>query len=281
MEALRAELAEAKRATTAAGNRLTEVERKQKALASDVEKARAIDAMEWASVDVISVEEQLASLRAELERLTSSPEAKELERAWREAVDTLKATEQELRSVHDELAVATRALQDDQARLKRIESEHVEVDPALAEQLDAMLAATTRRLTPENLSDSAFKVTAQLDAQAKQAAKTITESSNAIVNILSNYKSRWSAESAELQAAAEFAGEAIARLEMLRSDRLPEFRGRFLDLLNGQSVMHLNTIYKELQRAKGDIETNLGPINASLRRSPYTCLLYTSPSPRD
>ena len=281
VEALRAELAEAKRATTAAGNRLTEVERKQKALASDVEKARAIDAMEWVSVDVISVEEQLASLRAELDRLTSSPEAKELERAWREAVDTLKATEQELRSVHDELAVATRALQDDQARLKRIDSEHVEVDPALAEQLDAMLAATTRRLTPENLSDSAFKVTAQLDAQAKQAAKTITESSNAIVNILSNYKSQWSAESAELQAAAEFAGEAIARLEMLRSDRLPEFRGRFLDLLNGQSVMHLNTIYKELQRAKGDIETNLGPINASLRRSPYTEGRYLQIEVRD
>ena len=270
VELLRAELAEAKRATTAAVHRLAEVRRRQQVLASDVDKAKKIDALEWASVDSASTEEQLAGLRAELERLTSSPEAKELEQAWREAAETLKATEQELQGVRDELAVARRAVQDDQARLKQSEAAQVEVDPELAEKLEVMLAATTRRLTPENLSDSAFKVTAQLDTQAKQAAKTITESSNAIVNILSNYKSQWSAESADLQASAEFAGEAIARLEMLRSDRLPEFRGRFLDLLNGQSVMHLSKISTELQRARGDIETNLAPINASLRRSPYT-----------
>lgn len=270
VELLRAELAEAKRATTAAVHRLAEVRRRQQVLASDVDKAKKIDALEWASVDSASTEEQLAGLRAELERLTSSPEAKELERAWREAAKTLKATEQELQGVRDELAVARRAVQDDQARLKQSEAAQVEVDPELAEKLEVMLAATTRRLTPENLSDSAFTVTAELDAQAKQAGKTVTESSNAIVNILSNYKSQWSAESAELQASAEFAGEAIARLEMLRSDRLPEFRGRFLDLLNGQSVMHLSKISTELQRARGDIETNLAPINASLRRSPYT-----------
>lgn len=270
VELLRAELAEAKSSTTAARHRLAEVRRRQQVLASDVDKAKKIDALEWASVDSASTEEQLAGLRAELERLTSSPEAKELERAWREAAKTLKATEQELQGVRDELAVARRAVQDDQARLKQSEAAQVEVDPELAEKLEVMLAATTRRLTPENLSDSAFKVTAELDAQAKQAGKTVTESSNAIVNILSNYKSQWSAESAELQASAEFAGEAIARLEMLRSDRLPEFRGRFLDLLNGQSVMHLSKISTELQRARGDIETNLAPINASLRRSPYT-----------
>ena len=270
VELLRAELAEAKRATTAAVHRLAEVRRRQQVLASDVDKAKKIDALEWASVDSASTEEQLAGLRAELERLTSSPEAKELEQAWREAAETLKATEQELQGVRDELAVARRAVQDDQARLKQSEAAQVEVDPELAEKLEVMLAATTRRLTPENLSDSAFKVTAELDAQAKQAGKTVTESSNAIVNILSNYKSQWSAESADLQASAEFAGEAIARLEMLRSDRLPEFRGRFLDLLNGQSVMHLSKISTELQRARGDIETNLAPINASLRRSPYT-----------
>ncbi|QNP94115.1 hypothetical protein IA203_00440 [Corynebacterium wankanglinii] len=270
VELLRAELAEAKSSTTAARHRLAEVRRRQQVLASDVDKAKKIDALEWASVDSASTEEQLAGLRAELERLTSSPEAKELERAWREAAETLKATEQELQGVRDELAVARRAVQDDQARLKQSEAAQVEVDPELAEKLEVMLAATTRRLTPENLSDSAFKVTAELDAQTKQAGKTVTESSNAIVNILSNYKSQWSAESADLQASAEFAGEAIARLEMLRSDRLPEFRGRFLDLLNGQSVMHLSKISTELQRARGDIETNLAPINASLRRSPYT-----------
>lgn len=270
VELLRAELAEAKSSTTAARHRLAEVRRRQQVLASDVDKAKKIDALEWASVDSASTEEQLAGLRAELERLTSSPEAKELERAWREAAETLKATEQELQGVRDELAVARRAVQDDQARLKQSEAAQVEVDPELAEKLEVMLAATTRRLTPENLSDNAFKVTAELDAQAKQAGKTVTESSNAIVNILSNYKSQWSAESADLQASAEFAGEAIARLEMLRSDRLPEFRGRFLDLLNGQSVMHLSKISTELQRARGDIETNLAPINASLRRSPYT-----------
>ena len=34
--------------------------------------------------------------------------------------------------------------------------------------------------------------------------------------------------------------------------------------------MHLSHISTQLARAKGDIETNLGPINASLKRSPYT-----------
>lgn len=270
VEALRAELAEAKRATAAASNRLSDVERKQQAHKRDVELATTIDALEWADVDVSGVEEVLAGLRAELARLTSSPEAQELEQAWREASEALNATEQELTGVTGQLAVVAGELEKARARLHTIQAAQVEVDPALAQELEAMLAATTRRLTQENLSDSADKVAAQLDAQAKQAARTITESSNAIVTILTQYIAQWSAESADLQAAAEFAGEAITRLDALRSDRLPEFRGRFLDLLNGQSVMHLSKIYTELQRAKGDIETNLGPINASLRRSPYT-----------
>ena len=270
METLQQELAEAKQKTVAAGNRLSGVERKQQALQRDVEQAKTIDGLEWADVDTAGVEAVVAGLRAELQRLTSSPEARELEQAYRDAVEALNATERELREVSGKLAIATRAAEEAQARLKQIEASHVEVDPDLAAELEKMLAATTRRLTPENLSDSADKVTAQLDMQAKQAARTITESSTAIVNILSNYKSRWPSESADLQAKAEFAGEAITRLEILRSERLPEFRARLLEMLNGQSVRHLYNIYNELQRAKGDIETNLAPINASLLRSPYT-----------
>lgn len=281
VEALHAELAQAKRATAAAGHRLSDAERKQQALKRDVELAKIIDGLEWSDVDTASVEATLSGLRTELERLTSSPEAQELERAYHDAEEALAATERELVTVNGQIAVTADALEKARERLRRIEAAQVPVEPAIGEELEAQLAASTRRLTPENLSDSADKVAATLDAQAKQAARAITESSNAIVNILSDYKSQWSAESAELQARAEFAGEAIARLEMLRSDRLPEFRSRFLDLLNEQSVMHLSKIYSELQRAKGDIETNLGPINASLRRSPYTEGRYLQIEVRD
>ena len=281
VETLRAELVDAGRATTAAENRLEDVKRKQMAFKRDLDQAKSIDALEWTDVDTESVKELLAGLRTELERLTSSPEARELEQAYRDAVAALAVTEGELRDVTGQLAVLAGEIEKAKARLRRIEAEMIVVEPALAEELETMLQSTTRRLTPENLSDYADKVAATLDLQAKQAARTITESSNAVVNILSNYKSQWSAESSELQANAEFAGEAITRLEMLRSDRLPEFRGRFLDLLNGQSVMHLSKIYSELQRAKGDIETNLGPINASLRRSPYTEGRYLQIEVRD
>ena len=199
----------------------------------------------------------------------SSPELQELNKAYEEASRALEATEEELQKVRRQITVAETSIESAQARLAEVEI-NVEVDPDLFQELETKLRSRKRRLTRENINSLSDEVQAELDTTLKRAAQAITSTNTKIGNILTSYLAGWPAESAELRAEPEFAGEAINRLEALRADRLPEFRGRFLDLLNGQSVMHLSHISTQLARAKGDIETNLGPINASLKRSPYT-----------
>lgn len=269
LESLRTALKEARQETTAAHNRVQELQRKRDSLQHRLEQVNLIAEMEWEEVDKGGVEKQLVLLREELELSTSSPEARQLSEAYEDARATLQATEKELQEVQRQITVAETSIEAAQARLAEVELT-VEVDPAIFEELESKLRSRKRRLTRENINSLSDEVQAELDTTLKRTGQAITSTNTKIGNILTNYLAGWPAESAELRAEPEFAGEAINRLEALRADRLPEFRGRFLELLNGQSVMHLSHISTQLTRAKGDIETNLGPINASLKRSPYT-----------
>ncbi|MDK8797852.1 ATP-binding protein [Corynebacterium sp. MSK044] len=269
LESLRTALKEARQETTAAHNRVQELQRKRDSLQHRLEQVNLIAEMEWEEVDKGGVEKQLVLLREELELSTSSPEARQLSEAYEDARATLQATEKELQEVQRQITVAETSIEAAQARLAEVELT-VEVDPAIFEELESKLRSRKRRLTRENINSLSDEVQAELDSTLKRAAQAITSANTKIGNILTSYLAGWPSESAELRAEPEFAGEAINRLEALRADRLPEFRGRFLELLNGQSVMHLSHISTQLARAKGDIETNLGPINASLKRSPYT-----------
>ncbi|MCZ9294735.1 ATP-binding protein [Corynebacterium meitnerae] len=269
VELLRQALKEARQETTAAHHRVQELQRKRDSLQHRLEQVKLIAETEWEEVDHGGVEKQLAQLRGELDLLMSSPELQELNKAYEEASRALEATEEELQKVRRQITVAETSIEAAQARLAEVEI-NVEVDPDLFQELETKLRSRKRRLTRENINSLSDEVQAELDTTLKRAAQAITSTNTKIGNILTSYLAGWPAESAELRAEPEFAGEAINRLEALRADRLPEFRGRFLDLLNGQSVMHLSHISTQLARAKGDIETNLGPINASLKRSPYT-----------
>ena len=269
VELLRQALKEACQETTAAHHRVQELQRKRDSLQHRLEQVKLIAETEWEEVDQGGVEKQLAQLREELDLLMSSPELQELNKAYEEASRALEATEEELQKVRRQITVAETSIEAAQARLAEVEI-NVEVDPDLFQELETKLRSRKRRLTRENINSLSDEVQAELDTSLKRAAQAITSTNTKIGNILTSYLAGWPAESAELRAEPEFAGEAINRLEALRADRLPEFRGRFLDLLNGQSVMHLSHISTQLARAKGDIETNLGPINASLKRSPYT-----------
>ena len=269
VELLRQALKEACQETTAAHHRVQELQRKRDSLQHRLEQVKLIAETEWEEVDQGGVEKQLAQLREELDLLMSSPELQELNKAYEEASRALEATEEELQKVRRQITVAETSIEAAQARLAEVEI-NVEVDPDLFQELETKLRSRKRRLTRENINSLSDEVQAELDTTLKRAAQAITSTNTKIGNILTSYLAGWPAESAELRAEPEFAGEAINRLEALRADRLPEFRGRFLDLLNGQSVMHLSHISTQLARAKGDIETNLGPINASLKRSPYT-----------
>ena len=270
VESLRSSLKEARQETTAALNRVQELQRKRDSLQHRLEQVKLIAETEWGEVDKGSVEKQLVLLRGELELLTSSPEARQLSEAYEDARATLQATEAELQEVRRQITVADTNIAAAQARLAEVELTDIEVDPELFHELEDKLKSRKRRLTRENINSLSDEVQAELDSTLKRAAQAITSANTKIGNILTSYLAGWPSESAELRAEPEFAGEAINRLEALRADRLPEFRGRFLELLNGQSVMHLSHISTQLARAKGDIETNLGPINASLKRSPYT-----------
>lgn len=274
LEALRAELDRAKKATRAARHVASEFDRQLNALQADAQKAEYAASKEWAELDVESAETELSQLRDELELLTSSPEAQQLENAYIQAREARSTTEEELTQVQNRLAVIKDKVEDASLKIAAAEewlkAEKPDLDDEVLSELESRLRSHTRRLTAANLNIIIDDTRNELSAQQKQAAGDLHSAESQMTRLLSTYISSWTAESAELQADAAFAQDGIERLKTLRADRLPEFRGRFLDLLNGQSVMHLSQITTQLNRARSDIETGLEPINASLRRSPYT-----------
>ncbi|MDN5684878.1 SbcC/MukB-like Walker B domain-containing protein, partial [Corynebacterium glyciniphilum] len=127
----------------------------------------------------------------------------------------------------------------------------------------------TRRVTVGTVRELTQQISDDLHHRENTGRETVHRANQRIQGVLASYLEHWPEEKSDLVADAEFAGEAVARLSALRSDRLAEFTDRFLALMNGTSVTNLTTLSRALRRAKDDTVERMGYVNDSLARSPF------------
>ena len=142
-------------------------------------------------------------------------------------------------------------------------------DQDIAKAVEDALHKGKRKLTIDDIDARRDEVQASLQNTARTATRRIEDANAKIVSVLHTYLAQWSAEAADLEPQASFAGEGIEKLKFLRADRLADFRARFLELLNGSTVRNLSHLTTDLRRARSDIERRMEFINKSLERSPF------------
>lgn len=282
IELLRQQVKALRASVDAARNRLREVRAQLDALQQEYEAARLILRTTWASVDVDREEQAVADLDQALHDLSDTPEAAELSTRLSAA---RHGHAQASRAVEE--AVKLQAKTDDARRRAEVELARLEalplpeVDDDTARQLEERLAEATRRIHAGNVDERIAALGRELDAEIDSLEATLRTTDNQIITAISRYVEKWPSEKADLLPQPEYVGEALTRLAVLRDDRLAEFTGKFLELMNELSTRNLGAIARTLRNARREIEDRIDPINRSLARSEFNTGRYLHIDVRD
>lgn len=272
VELLRNEISTLGRKINAADNRIKDKSRAISREQSLISHAATIAQFTFDQIDVSSDDASLEALSQQRKEILSSPELSRLQ----ELVDASNAHYAQINSDYRVADKEAGQLESEfetvSQGIGRLESKLVDL-PAIEEEihveLGALISTITRRVTQRNIDKVTDKINSDLDSTIKTSQATINSTNGKISRIIADYVVKWPAEKADLQDDPSFAGEAINRLMFLRRDRLGDFEGQFLDLMNESSVKNLGALSTSLRRARGDIETRLHPVNESLGRSQF------------
>ena len=269
IELLRSQLTEAKATARATAKQVQDLNRKMDILRSQRDKAQQVLDTSFQDIDTASAEARKRNLQEQFDSLASSPEAQALAAAHTQAKQKLNAARTKLNEAQKHLGNVEGELERSTARRHGIGPVPEIADKDIETAVVEALHKGKRSLTIDDIDARRDEVQASLQATSRTAARRIEEANDKIVSVLHAYLSEWPAEAADLEPQASFAGEGIEKLKFLRADRLADFRARFLELLNGQTVRNLSHLATDLRRARSDIEMRMNYINKSLERSPF------------
>lgn len=233
-------------------------------------------------------------------------EAEELARerdALLETSDQLRVLQEELARVETGMAETERALQE--ARDERaVRQERSRQAQELLDETQAIVAATpaevqerwfpvVAELLPRALGDVNLTVEscdnrqsdmrewlqAEIDAQDKRLGRLRDK----IIDAMRTYKSRWPAETQEVDVSIH-AGPAYREMhQRLLDDDLPRFETRFRELLRENTIREVAAFQAQLNRERESIRERVETINRSLRSIDYNpgryIVLLAEPSP--
>ncbi|MCJ7859491.1 ATP-binding protein [Corynebacterium kalidii] len=242
------------------------------ALEAEKNAAELIRATTWHAVDTSRAAGQVETAREALAAWSRSPERTALTQARdaaavrvRDAADARSAADKNVGVLDDQLSTARDGL----ARLDENTTVTAAVDDEVLTAVEAEYSRRTRRVTVNTVRDLTQVISDDLHQRENTGRDAAHRANQRIQGVLASYLERWPEEKSDLAAEAEYAGEAVARLASLRSDRLAEFTDRFLELMNGTSVTNLTTLSRALRRAKDTTVEKMGYVNDSLARSPF------------
>ncbi|MGP5246471.1 ATP-binding protein [Corynebacterium flavescens] len=284
VELLREEISRLNSKITATENRIKEKKRLIDREREMIDCAEKIAQFTFDQIDIRVDDASLEALAKQRADILTSPELAQLQQLVNEAENRYAEVNSSYRAADRkaaQLAGEITTVNQDVARLESELANREKVEDATYAELSSLIGEITRRVTQRNIDQMTEKIIGKLDATISSSETAITQANSRITRILTQYISEWPAEKSELRDDPSFAGEAINRLTFLRRDRLGDFEGRFLDLMNESSVKNLGALSTALRRARGDIETRLQPVNESLGDSEFNAGRWLKVEVRD
>lgn len=248
---------------------------------ADVQRAAAqrridvltdLDSTDWAELDLDAAEAAIELRREQYERMsdgnTELGSAQRLERDATAREEETALARRAAASVVDALQRTVLALDEQIDRLAARQSEWTIDDDALA-ALDDRFHTHVRSLSRDTLDATATKVTKQLAGERLNADNAANASARAFEAFANEFIGRWRATASELTATISDRSGFAELHGRIVSTGLPEYEGRFFELLKSQSQQLTGQLLSVIRGSQQEIKSRIDPVNASLLRSPF------------
>jgi uncharacterized protein YPO0396 len=245
--------------------------RERVSLLSKLEEYRDFREIDWSTVA-----SEIAALEDERHQLEN-------------ASDILRQLNEKLHVVEKAIADGSEKKSEEDKKLGAIETDIKNNNAALNSTREllvradsAAIAAWHDRLTAirsEALGDKAITIQGcdtreketreWLQARIDSRDKAITTVRDRLINRMSDFCREFEAETREIDAAVESAGEFRQLLDRLRGDDLPRFEQRFKELLNQNTIREIANFNAHLNQQRETIRERVTRINQSLIEIDY------------
>lgn len=250
---------------------LGRAERERTAAEARASGLRSLERREWKDVDVDSAQGIRDRAQHALdELLAASSDLRNAEAEERRAAKALATARSAEQDAMDDLASARGHLRELVAVIADLaHADATAVPVAHQRELEQRYYKVQRVVRHEIIDRLTLDVGRGLDAvrdTAQQSAATVAQQ---IVDIQASFRRSWESLASDLTTAVSDRTGYLAILDRLEADRLPDFEEKFFDLLENQSRKNIGQLASIIRRAPGEIREKIGPVNASLLRSPF------------
>lgn len=239
-----------------------------------IQHAGTVKDTSWTEIDVASCRSQIQEIRTTLDKIrTENPDLVQLEHALLKQQESAKSLNADAATAAANVGTEIRnrgKLQDELNEL-RADPSIVEPTPTQAEGLSARYTEASNSITLSNLDNVTRIVQRKLSADMQDLMSRSGDLKAKVESAFQAFKATpgWAMDSADLDASIASADGFIALLEELERDRLPEFEGRFFNLLQTHSDRYLATLASTLSGEADEIETRIDSVNAALMHAPF------------
>ena len=263
-----ADLAEAQAVVETANAESAQAHRRKGILAGIREQS-------WRDVDLSGAKETITTLEKALRELEDADgDLQQAIGAEREARAAKESAEVATRDCDYALRRANEEITSLRARLSRLEDDvsagHIsEVDPTIAEELEARFTRIQRRVKRESLPEIGQQVSQALQSEKDRAQAAASEAGQVVTRLAAEFKAAWSSVASDLTADVADRHDYLVMLDEILANGLPDHENRFRDLLSERSRDLIGELLNEIHAAPREIEDRVAPINSSLLRSQF------------
>lgn len=232
---------------------------------------KSLERREWTDVDVDSAQSVLDRARRALdELLAASADLRAAEAEERRAASALIDAREAEQTAMNALAGVKGHLADLERVIAELaDADAVAVPSAQQRDLEGRYYRVQRTVRHDAIDRMTLEVGRTLDSERDSAQRTAATAAQHITEIQAGFLRDWQPLAADLTADVNDRTGYIAILDRLEADRLPDFEEKFFELLENQSRKNIGQLASVIRRAPGEIREKIGPVNVSLRRSPF------------
>lgn len=228
--------------------------------------------MQWQEIDVTPLTERMAAVKEQLRTaLNSNTLLKKMSERIEQQRAMIEKSEKQLRETKVKYDVNANQIKENQEKLLDLQNTLLAMS-LTSYQINALaerFAELPHQPTLKNLDDLTRSVERKLSKEIETLVNECNTLDKSIEIRFAEFKRKWPLDASDVDATLASAPDFFAKLQRLRTDRLPEHEERFFKLLKNQSHQNLAALSTHLSQARKAISERMALVNESLSQAPF------------
>ena len=234
-----------------------------------IQRLDSLSTLEWSDIDDASPAGELDRIQAQIEVFNQGKGGlAEAQTQLKRAEDAAAGAEAKLNGLRDKRSRAGQEYESKQAE-RQSSQDRVDALGPIPPTVEARLTERFMRAGDIGADAASRQLRRDIEFESQRAANNLRKVEGSCTALMSGYKKDWPGPAADLASDIEYLDEYMVILDDLRTDRLPEFEGRFFDLLQRQSRNNIGELALIITRSRQEIRARVDPINRSLLQTEY------------